>query len=110
MRSFINRRQVYREYTASSQTYSKMQHDLENFVLNKNIRVQPRDYRQEYKKSHPEELITSDDVIHHINGNHDDNRIENLIKLTPKEHANVHATMWRAEREAYAEEIKEILP
>ena len=29
--------------------------------------------------------------IHHINGDHDDNRIENLMALTKSEHAKLHA-------------------
>jgi hypothetical protein len=29
-------------------------------------------------------------VIHHINGNHEDNRPENRIILTPKEHTIIH--------------------
>lgn len=29
-------------------------------------------------------------VIHHINGNHHDNRLENLICITKKEHINLH--------------------
>ncbi len=29
-------------------------------------------------------------VVHHINGNHEDNRPENRMILTPREHAIVH--------------------
>lgn len=29
--------------------------------------------------------------VHHINGNHDDNRIENLIPVTKSEHKQIHA-------------------
>lgn len=29
-------------------------------------------------------------VVHHINGDHEDNRPENRIILTPKEHATIH--------------------
>lgn len=30
------------------------------------------------------------DVIHHINGNHKDNRIENLVRLSAKDHRTIH--------------------
>lgn len=30
------------------------------------------------------------DIIHHINGNHHDNRIENLIRMSAKEHRKQH--------------------
>jgi hypothetical protein len=35
--------------------------------------------------------IPKDHMIHHINGNHDDNRIENLQCVTQKEHSILHA-------------------
>ena len=30
------------------------------------------------------------DVIHHINGNHKDNRIENLMRVKSKDHRKIH--------------------
>jgi len=41
-------------------------------------------------KTHPNEPIKYNDEIHHINGNHQDDRPENLIKLTKKQHKLAH--------------------
>jgi len=41
-------------------------------------------------ENHPNEIIYEGEVIHHINGNHHDNRIENLEKMTKKEHDKYH--------------------
>lgn len=74
----------------TSQTGSKMDWDLEWFVLNPEIPTTPYDHKQVWLDSHPEETIEPGMVIHHINGNHDDNRPENLVKLTPKQHGEAH--------------------
>ena len=43
-----------------------------------------------YLRAHPGEKILDGENIHHINGNHNDNRLENLVKLPKKEHGEAH--------------------
>jgi len=45
-------------------------------------------------EQHLGRLLTEDEVIHHINSNKRDNRIENLIVLTCSEHQAIHAKEW----------------
>ena len=40
--------------------------------------------------------LKSDEIIHHINGNHSDNRIKNLKITTRAEHASFHPTSLRS--------------
>jgi len=42
---------------------------------------------------HPDEPIEYNEMIHHINGNHKDNRIENLEKIKAKQHGLRHKAM-----------------
>ena len=40
--------------------------------------------------NHPDQPIAYNEMIHHINGNHKDNRIENLEKVKMKQHGQRH--------------------
>lgn len=91
----INRRQVYHKEHPTTQTFEKMSNDLKNYVVNPEIPPTSPHHREIYRTHHPNEILTPDDMIHHINGNHDDNRIENLVKVDAKTHRRLHIEMER---------------
>ena len=47
--------------------------------------------------NHLNRLLSSDEHIHHLNGNIQDNRIENLQIVTASEHRIIHAIKWTKE-------------
>lgn len=94
----INRGGVYKILNPTSQTKQKMGKEMQDFVLNPNVPDTTNNHREIYSRFHPDETLTQDDCIHHINGNHNDNRIENLIKLTSKQHRLEHWRMWKEEK------------
>jgi len=73
-----------------------MEAELNDYVLNPEIPDTHNDHRKVYQDAHPGEVLTQEDVIHHINGNHNDNRPENLMRTTDKKHAGLHALMRKA--------------
>jgi hypothetical protein len=48
-------------------------------------------YKSIWDHYHPEDKLQPNDVIHHINGNHNDNRIENLQKMSRHDHSLEHS-------------------
>jgi len=85
-----------RHHSITLQTKEKMERDMKDFVLNPEIPDTNNNHRNIYQRAHPDEVLTQDDLIHHINGNHDDNRVENLQKVTPKEHAALHQELTKS--------------
>lgn len=80
----------------SIETRDVLKSEIENVVTNKEI-IKPgngiEDYRKVWDANHPEDKLTQEFDIHHINGNHNDNRIENLAKVSRKEHGGAHAQL-----------------
>jgi hypothetical protein len=56
------------------------------------------EHRYVWWLNHPNEPIEYNEMIHHINGNHKDNRIENLEKIKMKQHGLRHKAMRENER------------
>lgn len=71
-----------------------MHRDLQNFVLNPEISdndiLAVEGHIIIWNKSHPEDPVKEGELIHHINGDHNDNRIENLKKINNKHHGGEH--------------------
>ena len=86
-----------RKYQSTVQTAGVMQNELKDYVLNPDIPVTPNNHREIWREHHPNEAFSSNDIIHHINGNHYDNRPDNLVKVTPTQHRNIHKKTLRPE-------------
>ena len=103
----INRIRVYNKLNPTTQTKSKMEKELNEYVLNENIQSNKKeDHRKLYQMYHPDVILGVDDIIHHINGNHYDNRKENLQKVTNKMHRKIHWDMCKEERVEYEKQTK----
>jgi hypothetical protein len=48
------------------------------------------EYLYAWNAAHPEDRAKKFEIIHHINGNHNDNRPENLEKVSSRGHADAH--------------------
>jgi hypothetical protein len=72
------------------ETRTRMEYELKNYVNNNQIPQGDCNYRRMWQTAHPEYKLTQDDLIHHINGINYDNRIENLKRVTAKEHVRLH--------------------
>ena len=93
IKRLVRENQKLKNIYFTTQTRERMEADIKNFVLNPDVPDTIGNHREIYQKSHPEEKLTQDDLIHHVNGNHDDNRVENLQKVSAQEHAEAHAQM-----------------
>lgn len=47
-------------------------------------------YAYNWNRAHPEDPLTRGFVLHHINHDKTDDRVENLVKMTQSEHASLH--------------------
>ena len=66
-RVFSENRRLKKMYF-TTQTRERMEEEIQNFVLNPLVPNTATSHREIYLKSHPEDTLTQDDIIHHING------------------------------------------
>jgi len=93
IKRLVRENQQLKKIYFTTQTRERMETDIKNFVLNPDVPDTKNNHREIYSSNHPKESLTPADIIHHINGNHDDNRPENLQKVTPHEHASLHSKL-----------------
>ena len=80
-----------RKQNIGFETKESLDRDLNQFVMNPDVGGGNGGYWEVWRKAHPDEPILPGDIIHHINGNHNDDRPENLMKVTRSEHGKYHA-------------------
>jgi hypothetical protein len=93
VKRLIHENQQFKKIYFTTQTRDRMEADIKNFVLNPDVPDITTGHRDIYKQAHPEEPLTPNDLIHHINRNHADKRLENLQKVTAQEHAILHSKL-----------------
>jgi IMP dehydrogenase/GMP reductase len=67
---------------------------IDGYAMDYTLGKQRPIHRINYEKSTGESLVTKD-IIHHINLDTLDNKIDNLIKVTPSQHSQLHANLER---------------
>lgn len=90
--------EVVKRLLKKDQTLHKIRmdtHTKERLELDLKTTIDPTisdesDPKKIWLAAHPGERLIPLDVIHHINGYHDDNRPENLMRTTMSEHQTIH--------------------
>jgi hypothetical protein len=89
---------AYRKYHPSLETRESLSRDITGVVTNPNhpeSRTMNEEANTVWNVTHPEDPLRVGELIHHINGNHNDNRPENLAKATKSTHPGMHSEMRR---------------
>lgn len=107
---FMKDKIVMKDVVITTETNMDLEKDLNNYVKDNRITDEYtvlEKHRDVWRKAHPTEELTSKDHIHHINQQHMDNRPENLMKVTPKEHSIITGVVTKANNQSRRELVYE---
>jgi hypothetical protein len=93
IKRILKENQTFKNLTPGISTRERMIREVQEQLLNPDYPDPYENHRKIWLAAHPGETLTQEDVIHHINGDHYDNRIENLKKVTSAEHGRSHAEL-----------------
>lgn len=107
----------FRKYGISARTKSELASGTNNYNWRGGRRLVKEGYISVFAPNHPNchkdrtmyehqlvmeehigRLLKKNEVVHHINGDRSDNRIENLMLLTNSDHAKLHALLKRSKK------------
>lgn len=93
IKRILKENQTFKNLTPGISTRERMIKEVQEQLLNPNYPDSYNNHREIWLAAHLGETLTQDDMIHHINGDHYDNRPENLKKVSSKEHGEAHAIL-----------------
>ena len=85
--------QTFKNLTPGISTRERMIREVQEQLLNPCYPDSYNNHREIWLTAHPGETLTQDDIIHHINGDHNDNRLENLLKTDSTGHGQAHVEL-----------------
>jgi hypothetical protein len=89
VKRLVRNDQKLHKILGDTHTKERLENDLKT-VTDPNV-PDETDPKKIWQAAHPDERLMPMDVIHHINGYHDDDRAENLMRVTMSEHGKIHA-------------------
>jgi hypothetical protein len=93
IKRILKENQTFRNLTPGISTRERMIREVQEQLLNPDYPDPYENHREIWLAAHPGETLTQDEMIHHINGDHYDNRQENLKKVSNEEHGKAHAEL-----------------
>jgi hypothetical protein len=103
LKRIISENNYLKRHYISESPRNSMERDLKNFVLNPDIpdhfgSPATEALRVIWNKLSPVDPVKEGEVIHHLNGDHNDNTPENLYKTSRWHHGKLHKQMNKEEK------------